>query len=494
MSKYEEVVNLALRRSLFYPSSEIYANSPAGFYNYGPYGASIRRKIVDVWRKELVQKEQMLEIDGAITMPSDVFKASGHLTSFNDPITKCKKCSATFRVDKLLTEITKKEYKEAMKEEDLTKALRDHKIKCQKCKGDLEDVKKSSLMVKADVGIAEKAPVYLRPETCQTIFTDFLRMTKTMRLKLPKGIAQIGKAFRNEISPRQTILRTIEFTQMEIELFFDENEINSIERFNEVKDYKISVQLAGKEKIEKISCEELVKKKIVSGRLIAYYLAITQQMYEKLGFSVDSIRFRQLDNEERAFYAKEGWDFEVQTSLGWTELIANNYRTDYDLKGHSNGSKQDLSYVDDQGKKVLPHVWEISIGLDRTFYAVLENSFKQEKDRKILSLPSLVAPIHAAIFPLLSNKEELVKKAKELFNQLQNYEVFYDDTGSIGKRYARMDEIGCPYCITIDFDSLEKDDVTIRERDSAAQKRVKIKDLNNVLYELITGRKKFSQV
>ncbi len=491
MATYEEVVNLALRRSLFYPSSEIYANSPAGFYNYGPYGTTIKRKIVEMWRKELLQKEEMLEIDGSIGMPAEVFKASGHLTLFNDPVTKCKKCGASYRADKLLTEITKKEYKEAAKDEELTSALREHKVKCQKCKGELEDVKKSNLMVKAEVGIAEKSPVYLRPETCQTIFTDFARMIKTMRVKLPKGISQYGKSFRNEISPRQTILRTVEFTQMETEIFFDPLKINEVEKWDEVKNYEIQVQLAGEEKIAGISCEDLVNKKIVSGKIVAYYLARTQQLYEKLGFKLENMRFRQLDDDERAFYAKEAYDFEVKTSVGWLELIANNYRTDYDLKWHTAGSKQDLQVTEPDGKKFIPHVWEISIGTDRTFYGVLENSYKSEGERVWLSLPNKLVPLQVGVFPLVGNKEDITKKAKEVAKQISCYEILYDESGSIGKRYARMDEIGCPYCVTIDYDSLTNDEVTIRDRDSTKQKRVKIKELQNELYELIAGKKEF---
>jgi len=494
MATYDDVINLALRRSLFYPASEIYQNSPAGFYDYGPYGAAIKRKIIDLWRKEFVQKNNFIEIDGAISMPESVFNASGHLKMFNDPVTKCKKCSSVFRADKLLTEITKKDFKEKMSDEVLTKALRDNKIKCPLCKGELEDVKKSNLMVKIEVGIAGKQNCYLRPETCQSIFTNWLRMTKTMRIKLPQGISQVGKAFRNEISPRQTILRTIEFTQMETEVFFDSNKIDEIDKWDEVKDYKICVQLAGRDKVEMIKCEDLVKKKIVSGKIIAYYLARTQQLYEMYGFTSEEMRFRQLDDDERAFYSKESWDFEVKTSLGWLELIANNYRTDYDINNHMKWSKLDLRYVEAEGKKIIPHVWEISIGTDRTLYAILERSLKVEKDKTILMLPNMISPLHAAVFPLLSNKEELVKKSEEVYKLLEGFEVFYDKSGSIGKRYARMDEIGCPYCITIDFESLEKDDVTIRDRNTGEQKRVKISNLRDTLNNLIFGFQSFSKL
>lgn len=492
MSKYEEVVNLALRRSLFYPSSEIY-NGPAGFFNYGPYGSAIKRNIVSLWRKQLIQKEGFLEINGSIAMPEDVFKASGHLTNFNDPVTKCKKCGIFHRADHLLKENTGEDFKEAMSDDVLTKALRKHKLSCPKCKGELSDVTKLNMMVKVDVGVTPKN-VFLRPETCQTIFTDFQRMFKTMRLKLPQGISQVGKAFRNEISPRQTILRTVEFDQMETEVFFDVEKINEIEDWDGVKNYKICVQLAGKDKVEQLSCDDLVKKKIVSGKIIAYYLARTQQLYQAYGFSFANMRFRQLDNEERAFYAKEGWDFEVKTSLGWVELIANNYRTDYDLKGHSAGSKLDLSYVYADGKKVLPHVWEISIGVDRTLYAVLENSLASLNDKCILNLPVSLAPYHVAVFPLVSNKEEIVKKSKEVLCLINHFDVVYDDSGSIGKRYARMDEVGVPFCITVDHQTLEDDTVTLRDRNTTEQKRINLKDLSKVLHDLVWVGKSFKEI
>lgn len=489
MATYEDIVNLALRRSLFYPASEIYANAPAGFYDFGPFGATIRRKIVELWRKELIQKEDFLEVDGAVTMPEDVFKASGHLTNFNDPVTQCKKCNTLHRADKLLEEATKKPYKEATPVAELTAALRENKLKCPKCKSELSDVRQFNMMVKAEVGIATKSPCYLRPETCQTIFTNWSRMARTMRIKLPKGVAQAGKSFRNEISPRQTLLRQVEFTQMESEVFFDPEQINEMEKWDEVKGYALRIMKVGSDKTEYISAEKLVKDKTVTGKLIAYYLARTQQLFEKYGIPVEKMRFRQLDDNERAFYAKEAWDFEVETSLGWVELVANNYRTDYDLKGHMNASKTDLQFTTPEGRKFIPHVWEISIGTDRTMYVALELAYRKQGDREWLSLPAALAPIHAGIFPLMANEKakELVKKAKEIHKELSCFEIMYDEAGSIGKRYARLDEIGVPFCITVDFDSIPNDDVTIRYRDTAEQKRIKTKDLRNEIYKLITG-------
>ena len=316
MTKYDDVVNLALRRSLFYPSSEIYPDYPAGFFDFGPFGASIKRKIVDLWRKQLVQKEDFLEIDGALAMPSSVFKASGHLESFNDPICVCKKCGAVYRADSLLTNITGKEFKEAHPVEELTKAIRENNVVCQNknCKGELSDVEKSSLMVKTIVGDNNKSDIFIRPETCQSIFLDFARLYKTMRIKLPKGIAQAGLAFRNEISPRQTLLRSVEFSQIESEVFFDPEKINDVEEWDDVKDYEIMIQRCKESTHKPMKTEDLVKNNIVSGKIIAYFLARTQQLYESYGFKKENMRFREVDDDERAFYAKEAFDFEVLTA------------------------------------------------------------------------------------------------------------------------------------------------------------------------------------
>ncbi len=498
MTRYEDVVNWALRRGVFFPASEIYANAPAGFYDFGPYGATIRRKIIEAWRKELVKKTGMLEMYGAQIMPADVFKASGHLASFNDPVTQCAKCNILHRADKLLEDATGEHFAEAMNNEAFTQEIQKHKLSCPKCKGALGPVKRFNMMVKTEVGVSTKTETYLRPETCQSIFCDWSRLMKTMRIKLPQGVAQVGRSFRNEISPRQTLLRQVEFSQMEAEVFFDPTTINEIEGFDEIKDHPVQIMRVGSDKRESILARSLVDKDVVSGKLIASFLAHTQRFFESLGIPRDKMRFREVGRDERPFYSKETWDFEVETSLGWVELVANNNRADYDLKKHSEGSKQDLQYVYPDGKKIIPHVWEISIGLDRTFYAVLEHAYKEEEKngekRILLSIKPSLAPLTVAIFPLLSNKDELKNKAQEVYDILNCYDAFYDESGSIGKRYARMDEIGCPWAVTIDFDSLKNEDVTLRERDSGAQKRIKIKDLRQVIYELYTGQKQFAQL
>jgi glycyl-tRNA synthetase len=491
---YEKTMDFSSRRSLFYPSAEIYSNSPKGFWDFGPVGGSIRRKIIDFWRNEFVKKENMLEIDGSQILPISVFEGSGHLKSFADPVVICTKCKKNERADKLLSDKLGRIIPESASVEELNRLIKENKINCLHCQGSFGEVNKSSLMVESIVGRGDKK-TYLRPEACQSIFLNFARMVKTMRLKLPQGIAQAGGAFRNEISPRQSITRCIEFKQMEAEVFFDPDKINEIENFDEVKDYKLRILLLGKDKIEEFSAQELVDNKIVQGKLIAYFLAKTQIMWNKLGIPLENMRFREVDKDERAFYSLLTLDFEVLTSIGWLELIANNYRTDYDLKGHMEHSKSNLFYSCESGEKIIPHIWEISAGVDRTMFAVLENSFRENKEGLYLSLNPLIAPYDCAVFPL-AKEENLLKISKEIIKNFQDswFDIFYDQSGSIGKRYARQDEIGTPYCITIDKDSLKNNDVTIRDRDTTKQKRVKISELKNLIKKLIFGEISFENI
>lgn len=492
--KYDKILELASKKSIFYPSAEIYPNSPAGFWDFGPIGQSIRRKIIDFWRHELLQKENIFEIHGSQILPESVFIGSGHLKSFADPIVQCVKCKKYERADSLISGILKENIPESSPIEKLDLLITKHKIKCPKCKGELGKVSKFNMMVESIVGKSGEIKTFLRPEACQSIFLNFSRMAKTMRLKLPQGIAQAGGAFRNEISPRQSITRAIEFTQMEAEVFFNHEKINDVENFSEIADYKIRLLRLGKNKIEELSASELVSKNIVPGKVIAYYLAKTQQTWNKMGISLEKLRFREVDKDERAFYSLATFDFEVETCLGWLELIANNYRTDYDLKGHMKQSGSNLEYVDENGKKIMPHIWEISAGVDRTMFAILDNCLKEGKEGAYFALNPLIAPYQANIFPIV-NKENMPVLARKVESMLKNawFDVYYDDSGSIGRRYARSDEIGIPYCITIDGDSIKNEDITIRNRDDGLQIRVKISDLNNILQKLIFGQIKFEK-
>ena len=480
MSKYDKVVDLALRRSFFFPSAEIY-NGPAGYYDFGPLGATLKRNFIDLWRKHVVQRDNMIEIEGSLTLPESVYKASGHLAHFVDPMAECVKCKTFHRVDRLLEAKLKRVVPENLPAKEFDKLIKQTKLKCPNCKSALGKTKKFNMLFSFTTGPRGEENIGLRPETCQNIFLDFSRLVKTTRIKLPIGIAQVGKSFRNEISPRQNLLRQREFTQAEAEIFF--HPAKDFPKFNEIKKVKLKLQLLGKNKVTEMTAEQAVKKKIISNKVIAYYLALLQQFYDSLG--IKNYRFRKLSNEEKAFYAKEAWDSEVNTEVGWLELVACNYRGDHDLKGHQLGSKQDLTVLDGD-EKVLPHIFELSMGVDRTLYVILEQAYAEEKvkgeTRKVLKLNKKLAPVYAAVFPLL-NRDGLPELAQKVYKELGGMSKVYDDSGSIGKRYRRADEAGTPFCITIDHDSLKKKDVTVRSRDSMKQKRVKIKDLLDYLYK-----------
>ncbi|MFH0714673.1 MAG: glycine--tRNA ligase [Candidatus Diapherotrites archaeon] len=500
MSK-DELLNLALRRSLFYPAAEIYANAPSGFWEFGPAGVKIRNKIVQQWRKQLVEREGFIEIHGAQILPESVFKASGHLENFNDPIVQCKKCNSLHRADQLIAEKTGNIIPESMATTELASLIKKNEVKCPKCGAkELGEVRKFNMMMKVDIGATGEYRSFLRPETCQSIFCDFDRLWKSSRGKLPLGIAQAGASFRNEISPRNSILRAREFGQMELEIFFNPKKAGEAEKWEEMKAYKLRLMPLKLKKVESVPAEKAVKEKIISSKFAAYYLARVQQLYESYGIPAEKMRFRQLDSEEKAFYAADAWDFEVETELGWIELIANNNRTDYDLKRHAAESKKDLSVKEEgESERFVPHNFEISTGIDRTLYAILELAYRKEKrgpeERIFLNLPASIAPYIAGIFPLVK-KDGLSEKAFQLFEQLQaiGLDVLYDEGGSIGRRYARIDEIGVPFAITLDYDSLKDGTATLRERNSLEQKRVKISALSELLWKLETGQTTFDKL
>ncbi|MEM1666893.1 MAG: glycine--tRNA ligase [Nitrososphaerota archaeon] len=480
-SLYNEIVRLALERNFFFPSSEIYSDAPAGFYEYGPLAVSMKNKYIEIWRRELIRRDEMVEIDGSQIMPKSVFIASGHLESFTDPITRCTSCNAIFRADKLLEEILGFSVSERLATEEMDKLISEHNVACPKCKGKLDKVSKFNMMFKVNVGVSGDE-CYLRPETCQSIFVDFLRIYKTMRKKLPFAIAQYGKSFRNEISPRQSLIRLREFYQAEIEVFFNPKKANDLPKAREYENYVLRLKPLEKDEVIKVSCKESVETGLISSMLVAYYLALIQRFYQIVGIDMERFRLRQLSDDERAFYAKEAWDVEVLTSIGWIELVACNNRTDYDLSGHSRVSGQDLSVYDD-GEKIIPHVFELSMGVDRSLFCILEHSYTKESDRTLLKLPPMLAPIQVAVFPLVT-KDGLDKKAMEVYEALKlDFDAIYDDSGSIGRRYRRQDEIGTPFCVTIDYQTMENETVTVRDRDTMNQERVPIRDLKRYLME-----------
>jgi glycyl-tRNA synthetase len=480
---YEEVMKLALERGFYFPSCEVYSDASAGFWEYGPSGVGLKNKFLELWRRELIRRDGMMEIDGSQIMSKSVFEASGHLGNFADPIIKCTKCNSTFRADRTIAEITNIEIPESADLIEFDNAIKENKIQCPKCKGNFGTTKKFNMMFKVGIGPQEEE-AYLRPETCQSIFVDFPRLFKTMRGKLPLGIAQVGKSFRNEIAPRQSLLRLREFYQAEIEVFCNPGRLNEVEKFAEIENTVIRVQTDA-EPIS-MTCKEALESGTVPNKFVAYYLGILTEFYEKTGIDISKSRFRKLGDKEKAFYAEVAFDFEVETTIGWLELVACNYRADYDLSSHAKMSKEKFEVMDND-EKVLPHVFEISMGIDRSLYTILEHSLKkdEEHERMVLSLKPYLSPVHVGILSLVK-KDGLKEKTDEIFlNIKRKFDAFLDHSGAIGRRYRRLDEIGAPFAITVDHQTLEDNTVTIRKRDSMEQSRVDISEIDSILLESV---------
>jgi len=476
---YDSIMQLALERGFYFPSCEIYSDAQAGFWEYGPSGVSMKTKFIELWRRELVRRDGMLEIDGSQIMSKSVFEASGHLASFADPVIKCKQCGLSHRADRLIFEISKVEIPESADLAEFDKAISEKNIRCPKCKGEFDKARKFNMMFKVEIG-PEAEAAYLRPETCQSIFVDFPRLFKTMRGKLPLGIAQIGKSFRNEISPRQSLLRLREFYQAEIEVFCNPNKLNDLERFSDIRDTTIRLWLD--EELKAMSCREAVESGVLPNKFVAYYLGLLTEFYEKTGIDMTRSRFRRLGEKEKAFYASVAFDFEVQTATGWLELVACNYRSDYDLSSHASKSREKFEVLDEE-QKVLPHVFEISMGIDRSLYTILEHGLKEDKlnDRIVLSVRPYLAPVHVGVLSLVK-KDGLKEKTDDVFIKLKRkYDAFLDHSGAIGRRYRRLDEVGAPFAITIDHQTLQDETVTLRYRDSMQQNRIKISEIESIL-------------
>jgi len=470
-------MKLALERGFYFPSCEIYADAHAGFWEYGPTGNNLKNKFIELWRRELLRRDDMIEIDGSQIMSKNVFVASGHLDNFTDPIIKCKKCGATFRADRFITEKTGKEIPELLSGNEIDKIINEYKLRCTRCDGSFHESERFNMMFKVEIG-PSKEEAYLRPETCQTIFVDFPRIFKTMRGRLPLAVAQLGKSFRNEIAPRQSLFRLREFYQAEIEVFCNPNRLNELPKFDQVKD--TSLLLSIKNSSHSVSAEDAIHKGYLPNKLVAYYISLLSLFYSKTGINMERTRFRQLSGEEKAFYASTAFDFEVETSIGWIELVACNYRSDYDLKRHGEISKQNLHVIDpSDNTKVLPHLFELSMGIDRSIYSILDHSYYEdtESERVVLKLVPQLAPVLVGVFPLVT-KDGLREKAQYIYSELKlDYSAFYDESGSIGRRYRRLEEIGAPFALTVDNQTMKDDTVTIRYRDTMLQERVKVSEI-----------------
>ena len=436
--RMEKIVSLCKRRGFIFQSSEIYGGLN-GLWDYGPLGVELKRNLKNYWWRVTVhERDDVVGMDGAILTHPEVLKASGHVEGFSDPMIDCRTCKAHLRFDQL---IEKKGVKQ-----------------CPNCGGrDLTDARQFNLMFETHVGAAaeESSIAYLRPETAQSIFVQFKNSLEVSRKKLPFGIAQIGKAFRNEINPRNFTFRSREFEQMELEYFCRPEQ---------------------------------------GTELLEYWKEERLKFYENIGISRANLHVRNVPDEERAFYSKGTYDIEYDFPFGRQELEGVAYRTDYDLSQHQKASGKSLEYFDEETKqRFIPHVVEPSAGVDRTVLAMICEAYAEDQapndkgemeTRTVLRFHPRMAPIKCAIFPLLKNKEPLIAKAKEVVDLLRPHMfVFYDESGAIGRRYRRQDEIGTPFCVTVDFETLgEKDEklrdtVTLRESDSMKQERIAISDL-----------------
>ena len=448
----DKLVALCKNRGFIYPGSEIYGGL-ANSWDYGPLGVLLKNNIKAAWwKKFVVESEYNVGLDSAILMNPSVWKASGHIGGFSDPLLDCKGCKARHRADTLIEEYMKKKGIEeniaSWTNEQMESYIAEHKIPCPICgKCDFTPIRKFNLMFKTFQGVTEDSAsvVYLRPETAQGIFVNFKNVLRTTRRKVPFGIGQVGKSFRNEITPGNFIFRIREFEQMELEFFCKPG--TDLEWFKYWKDF----------------CHNWLL---------------------ELGIKDENLKLRDHDKDELCFYSKATTDFEFLFPFGWGELWGVADRTDYDLNQHMKESGKDLSYIDPvTNEKYVPYVIEPSLGADRAFLAFLCNAYDEEEidgeTRVVLHLHPALAPVKVAILPL---QKQLVDKADEIFKTLsKKYSCDFDLSGSIGKRYRRQDEIGTPFCVTVDFDTLEDNTVTVRDRDTMSQVRVRIDELDNYL-------------
>ncbi len=481
----EDMARFCKEKGFVYQDSEIYG-SLAGFWDFGPLGVELKNNIKQNWWKTFVQnREDVVGIDGSIITHRKIWEASGHVSCFADLVITCSKCKNKLRADQFIEDQLKIPA-DGMKAEEVNKHVKKNKLKCLKCKGDFAKVNDFNLMFETFVGpMKEKSNIaYLRPETAQLIFADFHLVMENARLKLPCGIAQIGKAFRNEISPRDFLFRSREFEQMEMEFFTHPDKINDCEFFDEVKDMKVNImttkmQDKNESKHKIIKVKDLAK---LTSKWHAYWIAKNYEWFLELGINPKNLRIREHLKKELAHYAGACFDLDYNFPFGWKEIQGNADRTQYDLSQHIKVSGKDVSIYDEESKKkVLPYVAsEPSQGVDRAFLAFMFDAYNDDKKRGniVLKLHPKLAPVKVGIFPLV---KKLSGKAREIYNMLKkDYVCIYDQGGSVGRRYSRADERGYPVCVTIDFETIEKDDcVTLRDRNTTKQERVKIKDLKN---------------
>jgi glycyl-tRNA synthetase len=486
----DELSIFCKKKGFVFPSSEIYGGM-AGFFDYGPLGVELKNNIKNNWWKKFVQdRNDVFGIDGSLISMGKIWEASGHLSSFADLLVQCKKCHKNQRADQLVEDKLRISV-DGLPSESVNKLIKDNNLKCPECKGDFEDIKSFNLMFPVQIGadVTKDSTAYLRGETAQMIFVAFKNVAESSRVKLPFGIAQIGKAFRNEIAPRNFLFRQREFEQMELEYFIkpDEKKCSLLSKRQlelEFHFYSDADQENNREH-KKVTMEELIKEHVLT-EWHAYWLAESYLWFVENGIKHDHLRIRQHVKKELSHYSSGTFDVEYKFPFGWKEIHGNANRGQFDLSQHMKFSKQSMELFDEESKsKILPAVIEPSFGVDRAFLTVIYDAYHDDKERGnvVLKLSPKLAPIKVGVFPLVNKLED---KAKEVYESLkEGFTCMYDRSGSIGRRYARADEIGIPFCVTVDFDTLEDHAVTVRDRDNTKQERVKINELKEHIGKLL---------
>ncbi|ELZ03127.1 glycyl-tRNA ligase [Natrialba chahannaoensis JCM 10990] len=576
----EKLVELAKRRGYFFQSSGAYGGV-GGFYTFGPQGAALKGNVEDAWRDRFAVAEGNMEIDAPTIMPEPVFEASGHLDGFDDMLVECPECGESHRADHVVEDNTEYEDAESLPIPEVEEVIAEYELVCPSCGAGLADqaVETFNLMFATNIGPGDSQPGYLRPETAQGIFVEFPRLKEYARNQLPFGVTQIGRAYRNEISPRRSIIRTREFTQAELEYFVDPEEDEP--DLEAVADVEVTLYPAAEQNAAdgdeiETTIGEAVDEGIIGDEWVAYFLGVAKPWYDAVGVDMDRFRFRQHLSGERAHYAADCWDAESEIDGNWIEMAGFAYRSDYDLSKHAEYSEDrftvfrqydepktveratvdpDMSYlgpefggaaqdvvdeleslagrdraafegdsveieldgesheipvektgfaVEEQteaGEHIVPHVVEPSFGVDRLVYTVLHHAYAEDEvdgeERTYLALDPEVAPTFVGVFPL-QNDDELEATADEIVVDLRDVglSVTYDDSGNIGRRYRRQDEVGTPFCVTVDYETLENEEttVTVRERDTTAQKRLPVSELPEIMADLRAGELEFDEL
>jgi len=493
-------MELAKRRGFFWPSFEIYGGA-SGFFTYGPLGAALKRRIEDKFRAFYIRPLGILEIESSVIMPAKVFEASGHLDHFKEPMVECSKCKRKLRADHLLQEQAGMSDVETEKLnlEELMNEIQKRGVHCPECGGNVGSPEYFRTMFATTIGPYSDAVGYGRPEAAQGIFVEFKRLWEYARERLPFGVLQIGHALRNEISPRQGLLRQREFSIMDVEFFFDPDEPGCA-KLKEVESEKLRLLLAeaklrGEKEAIEVTVDEALRRGYIRTEWQAYFMVLAKLFLKEIGVPEDRQRFIEKLEWERAHYSTQGFDQEVYLDRwGWEEVSGHNYRTDYDLKHHMEFSGVDMRAFK-EGRRFIPHVVEPSFGSDRLVYVAVEYAYQAKKDRALLSLPRELAPVQFGVYPLVS-KDGLPEKASQVYQMLvrEGFTAEYDESGSIGRRYARADEAGTPLGVTIDYDTLKDEAVTIRDRDSWKQVRSEVKQLPELLRAYFRFEKNFEDL